>query len=222
MEVEPLSLANVCNGSRVMIKRRIILPKLPVKVVSRRVIRSPIIKLSKLPLSMRTLDLSTVARSAEISTSGRYRYALARMWDKDKPYLCFILLNPSTANATQDDPTVVRCMQRAFKMGFGGICIVNLFAWRATDPQELLKIPIGEVIGPSNDLYITTHAVSAGMVICGWGTYGTMLNRNHEVLTMLRTAGVQLYTLCFTKNGQPGHPLYVGYDVQPEAWEIIC
>ena len=78
-----------------------------------------------------------VERTAFISPCERYRHALGRHWDNDKGFVLFIMLNPSTADAQQDDPTIRRCMDFAKRWGFGGIEACNLFDWRATDPKAV-------------------------------------------------------------------------------------
>lgn len=154
---------------------------------------------------------------AEISNCGRYRYSLGRHWDTPAlPVLCYVMLNPSTADASQDDPTVTRCIERAKRLGFGGIVVLNLFAYRATDPLELWNVP--DPIGPRNDATIR-HVVrhpSVGMVICGWGAHGDMMQRDATVLKILRDAGVKPHALRLTKGGMPAHPLYLPYSLTPE------
>ena len=84
----------------------------------------------------------------------------------------FLMLNPSTADAIDNDPTVERCLRRALKMGFGGLMVCNTFAYRSTDPEKLYEVE--DPVGPENDQIILARARSAGMVICGWGTHGAL------------------------------------------------
>lgn len=95
-------------------------------------------------------------KSAIISECGKYRYSLSRIWDENKANVLFIMLNPSTADGDVDDPTIRRCIGFAKSWGYGGIYVGNLFAYRATDPKELLKVenPIGfENIHHLMDMY---------------------------------------------------------------------
>jgi hypothetical protein len=86
--------------------------------------------------------------------AARHRYLLTRIWDKATPPVCFIMLNPSTADHHRDDPTIKRCMGFARRWGHGGIQVVNLFAYRATDPKELYMLGYSEAVGPFNQRYI--------------------------------------------------------------------
>lgn len=154
-------------------------------------------------------------RDACISDCGKYRYWLSRTWVPFAlPRLCYIMLNPSTADAEQDDPTITRCIQRAKHLNFGSITVVNLFAWRATDPLELWNVP--DPIGPDNDATICQVVMNSERVICGWGIQGAMMQRDTTIRKLLRDAGVQPYALRLTKGGHPAHPLYLPYSLQPE------
>ena len=151
---------------------------------------------------------------ASFSACGRYRYSLWRRWDKSQPYCLFLMLNPSTADALDNDPTIERCERRARAMGFGGLHVVNLFAWRSTDPRALALAD--DPVGPANDRAIARAAKKAGQVICGWGNDGALLGRDAAVLALLRKFGVEPYALAVNKDGTPRHPLYVAYSVQPK------
>lgn len=153
---------------------------------------------------------------ATFSECGRYRYGLWRQWDRSQPYCLFLMLNPSTANEVDNDPTVERCERRARAMGFGGLHVANLFAWRSTDPRALALA--GDPVGPGNDMAIVKAAKKAGKVICGWGNDGALLGRDTAVLAMLRRAGVQPFALAINKDGSPRHPLYVAYSREPEPF----
>ena len=87
-----------------------------------------------------------IIANAVISECGKYRYSLTRIWDESKPKVMFIMLNSSTANANNDDPTIRRCINFAKAWGFGDLYVCNIFAYRATNPQELLKVdnPFGD------------------------------------------------------------------------------
>ena len=125
-----------------------------------------------------------------------------------------VMLNPSTADEVQNDPTVQRCERRALRLGFGQREVVNLFALRSTDPSALYDSKV-EPIGPANDAAIMASVAGAAMVLCGWGLHGELLGRGSAVIRLLRGAGVRLHALALTKQGHPAHPLYIGDDVMP-------
>ncbi|MFD2365654.1 DUF1643 domain-containing protein [Pseudoduganella sp. GCM10020061] len=150
---------------------------------------------------------------ARFSACGRYRYSLWRYWDTAAPYCLFLMLNPSTADEVRNDPTIERCERRARAMGFGGLHVANLFAWRSTDPRALLLAD--DPVGPGNDRAIVKAAKGAGRVICGWGNDGTLLGRDAQVLALLRRSNIEPYALAINKDGSPRHPLYVAYSEDP-------
>lgn len=158
--------------------------------------------------------MGDVERSAVISVCGLYRYALQRIWDQSLPILVFLMLNPSTADAAVDDATIRVCMGRARLMGAGGIAVVNLFAYRATQPADMLRAV--DPVGPENDMWIDRVARDGKtlMVIAAYGAHGAHRGRATSVKRKL--AGVQLYHLGRTKGGFPKHPLRIAYSVQPE------
>jgi hypothetical protein len=152
---------------------------------------------------------------AVYSDCERYRYVLSRVWG-DGPRVAFVMLNPSTATEVQNDPTVERCERRARALGFGGFRVTNIFAFRATDPKVMLAEP--DPVGPGNDAAIQDSADWAQRVVCAWGNHGLHLNRGAAVEGLLRQSRAQLLHLGLTGKDQPRHPLYVGYDRQPEPW----
>lgn len=154
---------------------------------------------------------------AVFSDCRHYRYLLWRYWS-EAPKAVFIMLNPSTADEIENDPTVERCERRARAMGFGGLRVANIFALRSTDPKALYSHP--EPIGPANDSSIMIAAENAGIVVCGWGTHGALNNRGNTVAKMLRNAGIIPHYLQLNANGTPKHPLYVGYNVKPQEWSL--
>lgn len=157
------------------------------------------------------------ASVAAYSDCERYRYMLERVW-ADGPRLLYVMLNPSKATEVRNDPTVERCERRARALGFGGMRVANLFAWRATDPADLRRAE--EPVGADNDAAIREAAGWADEVLCGWGAHGTHLARGDVVERMLRGTGRRLTHLGVTRQGLPRHPLYVGYAKRPEAWVI--
>lgn len=164
-------------------------------------------------------------RSAEISECGRYRYSLIRRWgEADGPHALFIMLNPSTADAEQDDPTIRRCIGFAKAWGMHGLCVVNLFAHRATNPKDL-EASTGDVVGPGNDRWIVASAQAAtfsgGPVVVAWGaSLPGDLGRPvaFGVVRMLRHHGIEMQCLGRTKLGYPRHPLYVKGDTELEPF----
>lgn len=149
--------------------------------------------------------------TADISPCGKYRYTLTRTWDDTLPVLVFCMLNPSTADANQDDPTIRRCIGFARREGCGGIAVVNLFAWRATDP-DALPVVDADKSGPENTEHIAS--MSAGRrVVVAWGAHHSA--HPHIVLPFiarLRESAASVHCLGTTKSGAPRHPLYVRGD----------
>jgi hypothetical protein len=156
------------------------------------------------------------ASVAEYSDCEAYRYTLTRVWDPGGDRALFIMLNPSTATEVQNDPTVERCERRARALGFGAFRVLNIFAYRATDPRDMRAAP--DPVGPENDAAITGSLGWADRVICAWGTHGRHLDRGPQVERLLRAAGAELHHLGLSKEGHPRHPLYIGYAVRPVPW----
>jgi hypothetical protein len=150
--------------------------------------------------------------TAEFSPCRTYRYSLWRWWDRALPYAMFVGLNPSTADEVNNDPTVSRCINYARSWGYGGLCMTNIFAYRATDPAKMKAHPAP--IGGENDRYLVTLAAQAGVVVAAWGTHGAHLGRGESVRQML----INLHCLRLTKNGYPNHPLYLSRSLKPVHW----
>ncbi len=157
------------------------------------------------------------ASEAVYSPCLQYRYVLTRVWDAAGGKVVFVMLNPSTATEAQNDPTVERCERRARALGFGAFRVVNIFAFRATDPRVMRAQ--ADPVGPGNDAAILDSVAWADRVICAWGSHGAHLGRGAAVTALLRGAGQPLWHLGLTQAGQPKHPLYIGYDRQPEIWQ---
>ena len=153
-------------------------------------------------------------KDAFISACGKYRYILIRVWDSGRPVLVIIMLNPSTADALLDDPTIRRGIAFAKREGFGGIIVINLCAFRATQPADM-KAAV-DPVGPLNDDQIRVlfelAAVSGSPVLAAWGANGTFQNRDTVVRLLALETGVDLVCLGVTKEGHPRHPLYVASD----------
>ena len=144
-----------------------------------------------------------------------YRYFLWTLWDTTRPLVLWILLNPSIASLSQNDPTVSRCMQRSQILGFGEAIITNAFAYRSTDPKQLYQAT--NPIGPDNNYWLRTLSQQADQIICGWGSHGAYQDRDQAIQSLLKTQN--LYCLGQTQKGQPKHPLYLSYRVQPELFQ---
>lgn len=155
-------------------------------------------------------------RITQFSGCRLYRYSLWRSWGEDgAPFAAFIGLNPSTADETLDDPTIRRCVDYSKRWGFGALCMLNLFAYRATDPNVMKAAP--EPVGASNDLYISTVARQAGVVVAAWGVHGVHRGRADYVIRLPMLKG-KLSCLSRTKDGHPGHPLYLKKSLQPSPF----
>jgi hypothetical protein len=155
-------------------------------------------------------------RSAQFSPCRTYRYSLWRAWpdllSPAKGYAMFIGLNPSTADETADDPTIRRCIGFARAWGYEGLCMTNLFAFRATDPADMLAHP--EPVGNDNDHYLVRLAQGAALVVAAWGAHGRHRGRDAQVVRLLPA----LHCLRLTRGGSPAHPLYLPKALLPVQW----
>ena len=149
-----------------------------------------------------------ITSGATFSDDGIYRYRLWREWDADLPSCLFIMLNPSTADATQNDPTIRRCIDYARRWGFGRLEVGNLFALRSTDPKVLYAAH--DPVGPDNDDALMEMREGANLTVCAWGVHGHHRDRGDTVATMLsHFRPPSLHCLGQTKGGAPRHPLYM-------------
>jgi hypothetical protein len=152
-------------------------------------------------------------KKAFISGCNNYRYALDRIWDDTKPKVMFLMLNPSTADDSNDDPTIRRCIGFAKSWGYGGLHVGNLFAYRSTDPKNLLTAidPIGE----ENKHYLKLMASQCDKVVCAWGNSGIvnkLLKKNPDYKPLLNF-GLNTYYIDLCNDGTPKHPLYLKGDL---------
>lgn len=172
---------------------------------------------------MKQLPLIDVPRGtagvslAKISPCGTYRYRLTRVWDAARPRMVFIMLNPSTADAIENDPTIVRCMNRARREGCGSIDVVNLFALRSTDPKALPPHP--DPVGPENDYHLlSVLTMIPRYVVAAWGANRFARPRAAHVQALLADPLAEirrgLSCLAANKDGSPKHPLYVRADAR--------
>ena len=144
---------------------------------------------------------------ADISEDGKYRYRLWREWGSNGR-LPWIMLNPSTADATVDDATIRKCIGFAKRWGYGGIEVVNLFALRATDPKVCRAA--FDWGGERNDRAIISAVAGVG-VVCAWGNFPWASARAKIVLTLVRDAASEVVCLGYSANGSPYHPLMQPY-----------
>lgn len=153
---------------------------------------------------MITIDLSLL-NGAIFSDDRKYRYALWRVWNYNKPILGGIGLNPSDANEFKNDPTITRGIIRADRNGFGGFIMTNLHGLVSTDPKVLLNNP--NAVGELTDYYIREMVGLTERQLCGWGSFKPVKARANIVYAMLKNP----YCLGINADGQPKHPLYVSY-----------
>ncbi|MCG2582899.1 DUF1643 domain-containing protein [Massilia sp. TS11] len=148
--------------------------------------------------------------SAVLSRCGTYRYALRRVWDPARPLVLFVCLNPSTADACNEDQTSRVCINYAKRWGFGGLLIANLFAFRSTDPAGLRSA--ADPVGPRNNYWIRRLQREAALTVCAWSDLGALRGRDAEVLPWLQAP----HCLERLRSGRPGHPLYKKADLLPQ------
>jgi len=161
----------------------------------------------------------TVERDALID--GPYRYWLTRRWDAALPQALIVMLNPSTADASEDDHTIRKCNGFMERWGYGGYTVANLFAYRATDPKVMMAARAAgtDVVGPDNMRTLLYLSDRADLTLVAWGAStpkGTELH-THRVTQALAGAA-DLHCLGKTKTGAPRHPLMVGYDQSRELF----
>ncbi len=160
---------------------------------------------------------------AVISDCKQYRYVLSRIWDETKPLIMFIMLNPSTADADKDDPTIRRCIRFAKSWGYGGLYVCNLFAYRASKPAELLKAH--NPWGDQNIWHTRQLSDKVSAIVCAWGNKPTLkklLNGTSAFALIdfaVRLNCVKLHYIALSKDGIPMHPLYLKSDLTLTRFE---
>jgi hypothetical protein len=150
---------------------------------------------------------------ATFSPCMTWRYALTRTWVPELPPLVVVGLNPSTATAELDDRTIRKCIYFAMQWRYGGLVMLNIFAFRSRDPKVMRKAV--DPIGPENDAYLL-KLTEGRRVLCAWGTNGDFMERDRAVLKLL--AGRDLVALRLSDEGFPWHPLYIPNDTKPIAY----
>lgn len=155
-----------------------------------------------------------VLKSAAISACGQYRYWLVRQWDPMRGPLRFVILNPSTADDSEDDPTIRRCIGFAKREGRGGIVVANIFAMRSTNPAILRAVP--DPIGPDNNRHLRVLGQDAARegapIVCAWGANAPNDRWTDVAVDLEMKCRAKLVCLGKTKDGAPRHPLYVRAD----------
>jgi hypothetical protein len=165
----------------------------------------------------------TVSKSAVLSECGRYRYRLYRSWSAG-PFVVFLMFNPSTADAKEDDPTIRKCIGFARRWKYPGLTVVNLFALRSTDPRAIGRALYADAVGPDNDEAILTACATAKEVISAWGCGQHMKShsdRPAKVLRMVRATYPRLAIQCLgrSSDGSPRHPLMLAYSTERQPFE---
>jgi hypothetical protein len=162
-------------------------------------------------------------KSAIISSCGGYRYELRRIWNEALPPYVSGMLNPSTADAENDDPTIIRNWRRACALGYGSLIVWNLGAGRASTPRKWKEMV--DPVGPENDAHIRRILIECrdrqGIAVVGWGAHGSFMGRDETVSWIAGEIGITLSCLGTTKGGQPKHPLYVRRDQSLIEWKGI-
>jgi len=157
-------------------------------------------------------------RTASLSEDKLYRYELTRRWGECSDYVAWVMLNPSTADALEDDPTIRRCLKFTERLGYGKLVVVNLFAFRATDPKKLLDAE--DPIGPQNAVFLRDALLKGSLKIAAWGSVPNKLREAiAPVIAVMKASGYDLKCLGTTKDGSPRHPLYLRSDAELRPWE---
>lgn len=164
-------------------------------------------------MSANRLFPTDMERTAFLSSCGRYRHALGRHWDRTLGYVLFIGLNPSTADAEFDDPTIRRCMGFARSWGYGGLEVGNLFDWRTSDPKRLPRQTFA--VSEFNDPCLRVRTIAASLVIACWGAVSWAQWRIDQVFREVFTEEKRWHCLKLTKDGFPNHPLYLPKNLKP-------
>ena len=158
--------------------------------------------------------------SARFSPDRKYRYFLSRDLGFTGAGACmFVMLNPSTADETADDPTIRRCIGFAKTWGYRTLFVTNLSPLRATDPKELLAAgPEQGDVWQENIGNILEMAMYCGIVVAAWGVHGAAERRADRVAQALELHRLHAYCLGTTKGGHPRHPLYVTANTKPRLY----
>lgn len=174
-------------------------------------------QLSKpIPIRMVASNELGHASVAELSPCRKYRYSLERIWDPYNGNCCFIGLNPSTADHKEDDATIRVCTNFAKRWGYGSLTMVNLFAFRATKPKELLTAI--DPIGLETQRYIDRAVSEANLIIAAWGAHEMARHRGHDTFKRITRCRV-VHCLATTKSNHPRHPLRIPRETKPQPFD---
>lgn len=153
---------------------------------------------------------------AVFSPCRTWRYVLWRRW-ADGPMAAFIGLNPSKADELDNDATIRRCIGFAKRWKRSGFYMLNLYAFCATYPRDLLLAP--DPVGPENDAAMAAYARLADPVVAAWGMNAHGFERTRKVLAWLNASEIPLHCLGRTKEGAPRHPVRLAYTTALEAYQ---
>lgn len=161
-----------------------------------------------------------INRGAEFSDCGLYRHLLFRIWDAALPPLIFVMLNPSTADEVEDDPTIRRCIAYAKREGAGGVWVANLFTFRATKPKDLraAENPIGPHAYEAYEHCFDEQQRSGATIVAAWGSHGAFLSQDQAFWLHADRRKAKVRCLGLTKERHPRHPLYVKGDQPLEPY----
>ena len=158
----------------------------------------------------------SIVKSATFDPTGTYRYSLSRLWNGAGPALAVIMLNPSQADQTHDDPTLRRCLSLAQGWGHGQLEVVNLFAYRTPSPRQLRQV--ADPVGPDNDRFLLAACEQASQILLAWGNWGSFQCRDRQVMALLQAEQSKFCCLGLNRTSQPRHPLYTKRRSQALPW----
>lgn len=161
-----------------------------------------------------------IRKGAFLSRDLLHRYRLTRTWDEGLGRCLFIMLNPSTADATKDDKTIRRCIRFTERFGMGKLVVVNLFSYRTPKPKVLLKVDRDTAVVPLNLEIVEQEVSGADLIVCAWGANGSHLGQNEVVLDAI--SRYPAYALGLTADGHPRHPLYLKSDAPLIPFNDAC
>ena len=169
-----------------------------------------------------TTNTPYINSRAAITADGLYRFSLRRQWGTYSATVCWVMLNPSTADADKDDPTIRRCVTFSKSWGYDGMVVVNLYAYRATNPAELADaVGAGiDIRGPGNEAFIRLAIQTSSIAVAAWGAHRQPIPPT-DVRTIAANLGRPLHCLGTTKDGSPRHPLFVKGDTHREPWASL-
>jgi hypothetical protein len=148
------------------------------------------------------------------------RFRLRRIWNEHMPQLAWCLTNPSKASEQLDDPTLRKVQTYARLWGFGGVSVVNVFPWCATNPKELYQREETESLVVENLYMIQGEADECDQMICGWGRNGLIDSRSHRVRSWLQKYRRKVFALRLLNDGEPEHPLYLPSRLKPIPFDV--